>query len=140
MKALINKALDTIWEEMCAPNLKFRTPDNREGSPFTTVNFDNDSVWIKTGNENRPPWIIKKKAFFEALRYLDAFQHGPDNQCEIASNTNPELAGPLDLATRKANTEDGRPGPRVITYIAPMLAATGLVALDGQRPNKVWLA
>lgn len=139
MEAQINKALDAAWKIICDSDQVFKTPDNARGVPFTVYKSNDGSVWIKTGKKNNLSLRINKKAFFAALLYLKANQHGSDNKCEIASNTNPELAGPLCLATRKANTEDGSLGLRVITYIAPMLAATDLISLNGERPNKVWL-
>ena len=138
MDALINTALDAVWNEMCAPNRDYRTPDNQVGAEFSVAESDANSVLIQTGGGN--PLTIRKQAFFAALKYLNEHKHGPNNRCKIDSATNPEVAGPLCLTTRRANTVDGNDGPRVITYIAPMLAGSGLVELDGNRPNQVWLA
>lgn len=137
MDALINKALDAVWNEMCAPNRQYRTPDNQVGAEFSVAESDANSVLIQTGGGN--PLRINKQAFFAALKYLDENQHGPKRRLRIDSDTNPEKAGPLCLETRRANN-GGKDGPRVITYIAPMLTETGLVQVDGNRPNRVWLA
>lgn len=139
MDALINKALDAVWNEMCAPNQQYRTPDNQVGAQFSVAESDADWVSIRTGQGDNPPIRIKKRAFFAALKYLNERSHGPNNRCTIESNQRPERAGPLCLTTRRANTADGSDGPRVITYIAPMLAGTSLIQVDGNRPNQVWL-
>lgn len=140
MEALINKALDAVWNEMCAPNQQYRTPDNQVGAQFSVAESDPDWVSIRTGQGDNPTIRLRKSAFFAALKYLNEHQHGPNHRCRIDSATAPENAGPLCLTTRRANTADGSDGQRVITYIAPMLAGTGLVQVDGNRPNQIWLA
>lgn len=133
MKALISKALDAVWNDMRCPDKELRTPDDARGSLFSVESSDKDSITILTSGYNRIK--IKKEAFIVALQYLDKHQHGHDNKCEIRTGRETDVGGGLCKATR-----DIQKGQAVIGYIAPMLATTGLVKLDGGRPNKIWLA
>jgi hypothetical protein len=56
----------------------------------------------------------------------------PEKACRIGAGISGP--GPLDEATR---IHSG--GTMVIPYIVPILAATGIVGLSGERPNRVWL-
>lgn len=132
MEVLINFALSTVWSQICEPR-KLNTPDSSAGSSFSVVSSDQSSVSIIT--KGGSPMRIQRKAFFEALRYLVMHQHNKTSPCEIRSNQRAEEAGPLCQATRAANS-----GTRVINYIVPMLATTGLVSVRSSRPNAVWLA
>ena len=131
MEALIITALDAVWSQICEPR-KLSTPDASTGRSFSVVNSDQSSVSIST--EGGSAMRIQREAFLAALRYLASHQHNQNNPCEIRSNQLAEEAGPLCQATRAVNS-----GTRVINYIIPMLAITGLVEVRSSRPNAVWL-
>lgn len=132
MDVLINTALSAVWSHIGAQR-ELRTPDALAGKSFSVVESSQASIKILT--EKGSPLLIQREAFFQALRYLLANQHIPDNPCEIRSNQIAESAGPLCRVTREVNS-----GTRVINYIVPLLAATGLVAVRSSQPNAVWLA
>jgi len=132
MEALIITALDAVWSQICEPR-KLSTPDASTGRSFSVVNSDQSYVSIST--EGGSAMHIQREAFLAALRYLASHQHNQNNPCEIRSNQIAKEAGPLCQATRAVNS-----GTRVINYIIPMLAVTGLVEVRSCRPNAVWLA
>ena len=132
MEDLINKALGAVWPIICEPR-QLLTPDETVGKSFSVVSANQSSVHIVT--EGGSPIQIQREAFLAALRYLAVHQHNQDNPCEIRSNQLAGDAGELCQATRAVNS-----GTRVINYIVPMLATTGLVAFRGSKPNAVWLA
>lgn len=132
MEALIKTALNSVWTQICEPR-ELRTPDSSTGKSFSVVSSDQSSVRILT---NRSSQIcIQREAFLVALLYLVTHQHNQHTPCEIRTNQLAKDAGPLCKATRAVNS-----GTRVIGYIVPMLATTGLVSVRSSRPNAVWLA
>jgi hypothetical protein len=127
---LINAALDKKWPDLHI-GMQLDTPSGR--SKFTVSQLIPDQATIQTGGGN--PIVIKRDAFFKALKYLVANGHvESSSHCKIRSNKDYDAAGPLCQAVRSAN------GTMTITYILPMLKAMGLVEIaqiDGL--DSTWL-
>lgn len=131
MPTLIDAALSSVWGQISVAGATYRTPDITNGSPFTVTGADMNSTTITTSGGNRIK--ISREQFHEAIRYLVANGHlGNDHTCEIRANL--DDPGPLDSATRSLGN-----GTMVISYILPMLASTGIVGIDGNRPNTTWI-
>lgn len=132
MDALISVALIKVWPIICE-HKQLSTPSvSAKGSSFKVCGSDAQSVLIETKGGARI--IIDREQMLAALRYLVEHQHIENNRCPIGANNTYDKAGPLCKCTRSPK------GQMVITYIAPLLASAGLVAIDGGRPNQVWLA
>jgi hypothetical protein len=81
--------------------------------------------------------VLLKAALESALKYLHQHAHDAANPCIIKSNNDPEVAGPICLATRVHLS--GTYGPRNVTYVLPILQALGVVEINTKRPASVWL-
>ena len=126
-----NIDVDHVWLQLL-PGQKFKTPDNKKGSPFDVQSVDSGIIKIRT--KRRTVVTISRQAFENALHHLRINSHYKDNPCEIRSNNDRELAGPLCVASRDVNRN-----VRCINYILPVLASHGIVEMDGKQPNKTWL-
>jgi len=128
MTTLIDCIIASVWEEISIIRKTYKTPS---GVLFTVRTEDSDSITIETTGGTRI--TILRKQFHEALKYLIENSHfGRDASCEIrADRTKPGL---LNRATSSL-----RNGTVVIPYILPMLASTGIVGIDGKRPNTTWV-
>lgn len=131
MDALISKALDAVWPTICEQKELSTPSSGRKRSTFTVFGSDAESVRIETTSGSKLK--ITRDQISAALKYLVDHRHDEDKRCKIMANNVYELAGPLCQATRNSKQ------PMVITYIVPLLASAGLVAIDGSRPNQVWL-
>lgn len=123
--------IDDVWLNL-SPGQGFKTPDNMKGSNFTVQSKDSEIIKIRTKRGTAVP--ISRQAFENTLHHLRIHNHYLDNPCEIRSNNDRELAGPLCVASR-----DGNRNVRCINYILPILESFGIVVTDGKRPNKTWL-
>jgi hypothetical protein len=131
MDALISTALNAVWPIICE-HKQLSTPSvSAKRSNFRVCDSDAQSVWIETKGGARIK--INREQMLAALRYLVENRHIEKNPCPIGANNTYDKAGPLCKCTRSPK------GQMVITYIAPLLASAGLVAIDGGSPNKVWL-
>jgi hypothetical protein len=131
MEALITAAMDSTWRAASALR-QLSTPDSSVARSFMISASTIGTISITT--ERGSELTLERAAFHATLRYLILNGHGVDNPCEIRSNDVYESAGPLCQAARDANNRT-----RVINYIVPILADLGFVALNGERPNSVWL-
>ncbi|WP_141243330.1 hypothetical protein [Bordetella genomosp. 1] len=131
MDALLNNSLLHVWPRIEGLT-DLRTPDDAVGRAFTVEAVDRDAVEIATAGGS--PIIIRRTAFLAVLRYLVAHGHGASNACEIRSNQTAEHSGPLCMAAREANGNT-----RVVNYVVPILAALGILGVDGTQPNATWL-
>ncbi len=122
------KEINEIWEKLNEGDT-FRTPDDLKGVYYTINQKGTDKIQILPQKVT-----IQRKAFVEALYFLVLNNHYEKNKCEIRSNNDKEMAGPLCLASRNANNN-----VRCINYIIPILKKYGLVEFSGKRPNKVWI-
>jgi len=122
---------DDVWLNL-SPGQGFKTPDNMKGSHFDVKSVDSEGIKIKTKRGSLVP--IGRQAFENTLHYLRSHDHYSHNPCEIRSNNDRELAGPLCVASR-----DGNRNVRCINYTLPILESFGIVVTDGKRPNKTWL-
>jgi hypothetical protein len=102
------------------------------GANFSISNINNDSLEITTRNGSIVE--ISKNAFVDVVHYLNNNNHNQNNQCQIKSSNNPEIAGPLCRISRQYNNN-----VRCINYILPILAEYGIVGIGPNRPNKTWL-
>lgn len=122
--------LDNLWNQLNA-HAAYNTPDNIRQTEFTiqAINQNPDSITISPQNIT-----ISKQAFLAALSHLTGNHHTQGNPCQIRSSNTPKKAGPLCQAARKVNNN-----VRCINYILPILAAAGIVGINGKRPNTTWL-
>lgn len=132
MDALLNMVVDHFWPQI-GKLTGLKTPDDVAGKYFTIKKISQNTVEIAT--EAGSSITIRREAMLEALRYLINHNHNVSNSCEIHSNQIAEQSGPLCRATRGVNSNT-----RVINYIVPILAAVGILAVSGTRPNSTWLA
>ncbi|NBV76180.1 MAG: hypothetical protein EBR59_09550 [Methylococcaceae bacterium] len=124
--------IDALWSKICLPK-QYQTPDGIDPSIFNVIGVNNNYLRVQTNGGTILQ--IQKESFRAAIDYLIRHSHiSYDSRCRIgASIPNP---GPLDAATRipvQANAT------MVITYVLPILAATGVLMIDGNRPNAVWI-
>lgn len=131
MDALITAAIDSTWGAASAPR-QLSTPDDSVARSFMISASTVSSITITT--ERGSELTLQRAAFHATLRYLILNGHGVNNPCEIRSNDVYERAGPLCQAARDANDRT-----RVINYVVPIFADLGFVAVNGERPNSVWL-
>lgn len=138
MKTLSQTLIDAIWPQIAtlteSLNIEeaLKTPDNG-GNSFSVVKKTDDSVMIQTDGNNTVS--VGKESFRSVLEYLILHNHVSGVQyCKIGASR--DKPGPLDLASR---TPQSKSSTLVIIYILPILAAQGVVKIDGGRPNRVWL-
>ena len=128
MTTLIYCTVASVWKEVSIIRKTYKTPS---GVPYSVCGANINSITIKTSRNHRI--TISREQFHEALRFLIANGHiGKNVACEIRANISEP--GPLDSATRAKGN-----GTMVIPYILPILASTGIVGIDGKRPNKTWI-
>jgi len=133
MQALIDAALNDRWGAV-AVGQQFLTPDDASGKTFTVTSVSGTAITVATGGGT--PIALNRAAFAAAIGHLLQHRHvGPQSRCNIESNKDIGRAGPLCVAARNANGVN----VMVITYVLPLLAHMGLVEVDGDRPNSVWL-
>jgi hypothetical protein len=118
-----------MWREL--PDLDvYSTPDMQNGSLF---NSKTTTSGVEIETKEKSKFSIPKEAFAAALRCLIENKHlDEESACDInASKSDP---GPLNKATRIFT------GDRMnISYVLPILAATGVGCIDGRRKNKTWV-
>jgi len=124
--------VEAIWPKI-AKTGHYRTPDKKKGAAFDVIASTEDCLTVQTGRG--ASIVIQKESFRATLEYLIKRTHtAEDRRCEVrASKSDPGL---LDLATR--DPAHAR-ATMVIPYVLPILAATGVIVIDGNRPNAVWL-
>jgi len=120
--------IDGVWTHL-GVGQSYETPDAIAHVPFAISRLDANSIQIS------PQGItITHDAFSDALHYLRANRHDQHNPCEIGSNDDPALAGPLCIAARARNAN-----VRCINYILPILAVLDIVGIGSARPNTTWV-
>jgi hypothetical protein len=129
--SLTQHLISAIWPEMAKVGEKYTTPDEQRGAEFIVEKSDASSISIQTSGESQIS--IHRDSFIAAFHFLLEGCHvSSEKACQIGANKlDPGL---LDKATR---IHSG--GTMVIPYIVPILAATGIVGVSGDRPNSVWL-
>lgn len=120
-----------IWANVKETDV-LKTPSGRR--EFRVARIDPDGITIQLASSKLN---IPRAAFEAAINYLDSRGHTESNKCRIGANDNPDLAGPLCLATRQ--TDSGRYGPRNITYVLPILKQHNVVGIDSAKPSQTWL-
>lgn len=120
--------IDDLWFCLMAGQV-FKTPDHARGQTFTIDQVTSDSITIL------PQGItINRICFVDSLHYLRENRHNMEKPCEIRSNDDPNLAGPLCLVARNNNRNQ-----RCINYILPILQNNGLVGIGCSQPNTTWV-
>jgi hypothetical protein len=125
---ICEQKIEDVWTQI-AIGQEFRTPDLLIGKYFQISNVEVNRIIIIPQNLS-----ISRKAFERAIHYLRSHNHSIDNPCEIRSNNDSNLAGPLCIESRNINNN-----VRCINYILPILKTYGVVGIDGGRPNKTWV-
>ncbi len=134
MRELYEERLQTIWNSLHVDEREYRTPDDAVGVPFTIAGVESERLEIRTGSDGNTSVGINRASFGDALDYLCQHRHFENNPCLIDSNNIAASAGPLCRAARRQNGN-----VRCVNYILPILAAHGVVGIDGTRKNKTWL-
>ncbi len=123
-----NVRIDDVWLHL-AKGQTYRTPDIKQGVPFTIDSVTLTSISISPQNIQ-----IARLSFSDALHYLRANHHTCAKPCAVESSNNPNSSGPLCDAARSKNSN-----VRCINYILPILQNHGLVGIDGNQPNTTWI-
>jgi hypothetical protein len=118
-------AYDAILERV-RPGTALRTPDARTGKPFTVTTVDPESVSVRTSTGGRIK--VSAFAFDTAVKYLEDLGCRGDRWLEVKDESFQALL----------NMENDR--VRAASYVLSVLAAAGLIEIDGGRPNRVRLA
>jgi len=130
--SLVNAALNDRWNSVPLLTTLY-TPSERKSLTVWQITPDEMHISTEGGTEMK----ITRSAFSASLNYLLEQGHVASHPCAIASDQLRSEAGPLCLAARDANSESG--GTRVITYVLPILKEMGLVEINSEIPNTVWL-
>jgi len=120
--------VDGVWLHL-AVGQSYRTPDENAGVAFEISKVSAREIAISPQNI-----LISRQAFSAALHYLCNNRHDAAHPCEIRSNNNPNLAGPLCREARSYNNNI-----RCINYIVPILAELEIVGIGSARPNTTWV-
>ena len=111
--------------------MSYRTPDDERGSDFRVEKSDETSIGIRTSGESTIS--IQRDSFVGAIRFLLEGEYlSSEKACLIGANIGEPRS--LDAATRNHSA-----GTMVISYILPILEATGIACVSGDRPNKAWI-
>lgn len=133
MSILAKQKIAGVWPQIVAPRA-LATPS--KSKPFKVVSNTSSEMTIEVG-AGKNLLVISRENFESTIDYLNMHDHGPHRPCRIDANADPLKAGPLCLACRK--TSAGDYGPRLITYVLPILADVGVVGLNGDAPATTWL-
>jgi hypothetical protein len=123
--------IDNTWALIQAGMFDF-TPDETRASTFMVEDVNEDGVVVLANMNSRIS--IPRSAFVHAAQILienNATQHNP---LRIGSSNSTENSLELCLGTKAESN-----GTRVINYIAPILLRMGIVSIDHNRPNRIWL-
>jgi hypothetical protein len=118
--------MDTAYDAILArvkPGAVLRTPDAKTGKPFTVGAVDAEGVSIRTSTGGHVR--ISLFAFEVAAKYLSDRGHRGDNWLKVSDE---EFQGLLSLENDRV---------RAGSYLLAVLAAAGVVEVDGGRPNRV---
>lgn len=128
---LSEKVVEALWPDISGEGVPYKTPDNNLGSDFIVEKSDATSISIRTTGQSIIS--IHRDSFVAAVQFL---LKGGNLSSENAHPIGASIGDPgsLDMATR---IHSG--GTMVISYIVPILAATGIVGVSGDRPNKAWI-
>jgi hypothetical protein len=134
LEAFLVKLLTAALSAFSWPSLEGETLSTPSGtSSFKIVAIGESSITIKTNQGT--PIVIRKNAFLQAIKYLVINGHFDSKKhCEIRSNKDYKLAGPLCQFVREPNET------MTITYILPILKFFGFVELANVNGlNSTWL-
>jgi hypothetical protein len=104
---------------------KLRTPDERTGQPFVVEAVDAEGVSVKTAKGGRVR--VGLFTFESAAKFLSDRGFVGDRWLEVKDEDFQMLL----------NMENDR--VRASSYVLALLAAAGVIQIDGRRPNKVRL-
>lgn len=131
MKGISEHLIGALWPELAKVGERYTTPDEQKGADFIVVESDESTISIKTTGGSIVQ--ISRDSFIAALFLLIQEGHmSKERVCLIGANICDP--GSLDSATR---VQSG--GTMVISYILSILAETGIVGIDGERPNVTWI-
>ena len=133
MSILAKQKVAGVWSQIVAPRA-LATPS--KSKPFTVVSNTSSEMTIEVG-VGKNLLVISRENLEATIDYLNMHDHDQHRPCRIDANADPVKAGPLCLACRK--TPAGDYGPRLITYVLPILADVGVVWLNGDVPATTWL-
>lgn len=135
MRSTINAAIQQQWKVSQAGTV-LRTPSGSKAFRIDDVSPNMIRITANVESaEGGTSMTIHREAFEEALLYLIEHQHNSTNPCEIQAHNLYALAGPLCRVSRDAALPEG---PRVITYVLPILKSMGFVAMSDLRPTTAW--
>ncbi len=117
-------AYDTILERIKVGQT-MRTPDDKTGKPFTVAEIGPESVTVKTAKGGKVR--ISLFTFDTAAKYLADMGCRGDRWLEV-KDENFQMV---------LNMENDR--VRAASYVLGILAAAGVIEIDGGRPNRARL-
>ena len=120
----MHSAYDRVLERV-KPGDQLRTPDRSAGKPFTIDSVDSEAVTIRTARGGKVK--ISLFTFDSALKYLEDGGYRGNDWLETKD----------EMFQAVLNMENDR--VRAASYVISILGATGLIEVDGGRPNKVRL-
>ena len=120
----MQSAYDRVLERV-KPGDRLRTPDRSAGKPFAIDTVDSEAVTIRTARGGRVK--ISLFTFDSALKYLEDGGYRGEHWLETKD----------EMFQAVLNMENDR--VRASSYVIAILGATGLIEVDGGRPNKVRL-
>jgi hypothetical protein len=131
MRSVSKFLVEALWLQLSRVGECFKTPDETIGANFSLSCAEGDEIRITTsgGSVIR----ISQASFVAAIAFLLKNGHvGEENSCRIGADLG--TPGGLDETTRVHSS-----GVMVISYILPILSKTGIIGIDGGRPNRTWL-
>ena len=134
MSILAKNRVNQVWSQITQPRT-LCTPSRKK--PFSVVKSTPNDITIEVGSQGESRLVITRDQFESTIDYLNQNGHGLGMPCRLDSSNSPDKAGPLCLACRTKSASGY--GPRVITYILPILESVGVVGIDGKAPASTWL-
>ncbi|MGH7163049.1 MAG: hypothetical protein ACREID_06170 [Planctomycetota bacterium] len=120
----MDSAYDVVMQRL-KPGDRLKTPDDRTGKPFEIAALDAEAVTVKTARGGRVR--VSLFSFDTAVKYLSDRGIRGDRWLAVQDDDFQALL----------NMENDR--VRASSYVLGILAAAGLVEIDGGRPNRVRL-
>ena len=129
--SLTEHTISALWAALSEVEATYTTPDQQKGSKFKVVGSDESTIRVQTTGASII--TIRRESFIAAVSFLLKNGHVSIAQaCGIGAKV--DAPSSLDEATRAHSG-----GTMVIPYILPILSKTGIVEIDGGRPNSTWI-
>jgi len=125
------EVIEIHWTALQSGMFEF-TPDEIRASTFSVEVVNQNEVVVLANMNSRI--TIPRAAFVSAVQVLIENNATEGNPLRIGSSNSDDNSLELCLDT-KAHSG----GTRVINYIASLLLRMGIVGIDHNRPNRIWI-